>query len=343
MTCSTAATPARLESVPDPTSTPSAAAVLDPPPRGGAPGAPAVAGLRSPATWLDEQHRHEVRADALTAAWHARRAAREADEVEDFLFTYYPVRPARLRRWHPGVGRALLGAANEVAERASWRWHRSTTSADGRRGVALEATAMLHDRGEAVRWIRGVLASTARRPASLGCLGLHEWAMVYRAGTDVRHTLPLRLGSEGTDAVVEAHRIRCTHFDAFRFFTEPARPLNVLQPTAEDRAGNEQPGCLHANMDLLRHALKLGPAVPGDLLLDCFELARDVRVLDMEASPYDVTRLGYGTVAIETPQGRAEYVERQRGFAQRSAPLRERLLTVCDALLAAGAADPTCV
>ncbi|WP_043497992.1 hypothetical protein [Georgenia sp. SUBG003] len=88
-------------------------------------------------------------------------------------------------------------------------------------------------------------------------------------------------------------------------------------------------------MDLLKIALKLGPACPGELLLDCFELARDIRVLDMQASPYDVTGLGHATVAIETPAGRAEYVARQREFGERAAPLRNRLLEVTSALLAA--------
>ena len=86
--------------------------------------------------------------------------------------------------------------------------------------------------------------------------------------------------------------------------------------------------------DLHKWATKLSPAVPGDLTLDCFELARDIRTLDMQASPYDVSSLGETPVAIETADGRAEYVTRQRCFAERSAVLRGRLLRVCDALLA---------
>ncbi len=70
--------------------------------------------------------------------------------------------------------------------------------------------------------------------------------MVYRADSHgVRHAgWPLRLGSAGTDQVVENHRIACSHFDAFRFFTEPARALNVLRPQHDDRPDFEQPGCL---------------------------------------------------------------------------------------------------
>jgi hypothetical protein len=86
-------------------------------------------------------------------------------------------------------------------------------------------------------------------------------------------------------------------------------------------------------MDLHKWALKLGPAVPGELALDCFDLARDVRRLDMQASPYDLSSYGEQPVPIETPEGKAEYVARQRGFADRAAVLRTRLAEVCAALL----------
>ena len=88
--------------------------------------------------------------------------------------------------------------------------------------------------------------------------------------------------------------------------------------------------------DLYKWAYKLGPAVPGELLADCFALAADVRELDMRASPYDLTGHGYAPVAVETPEGKAEYGAAQRGFADRGAVLRERLLAVCRELLAPG-------
>ena len=51
----------------------------------------------------------------------------------------------------------------------------------------------------------------------------------------------------------------------------------------------------------------------------------------MQASPYDVTTYGLDPVAIETPEGKAEYVARQRGFAERGNVLRGRLVDVCEA------------
>ncbi len=280
--------------------------------------------------WVALEAAHRRRARDITRGHRERRSRGEHHAVEDFLFDYYAIRAGRLDRWHPGTGVTLLGDDDELlAARAGWRWHVRTS--DG--GVQLGAEAFVADRRPALEQLLAILRATAGRPAHLGCLGLHEWAMVYRQpAAERRHDLPLRLGADGTDAVVEAHPVRCTHFDAFRFFTPAARPVNRLQPTRQTQPELEQPGCLHANMDLMRAALTLGPACPGELLLDCVELARDIRVLDMRASPYDVTSLGYRPVAVETAEGRAEYVAAQRTFAERSAPLRERLVAVGEGL-----------
>jgi hypothetical protein len=300
--------------------------VTAPAPGHAAPGAGPV--LLDEATWHARAAEHAARADALTAGHRARRAAGERHAVEDFLFEYYPAKPAQLRRWHPGAGVALEAGAEPPAH-AAWRWYR--TGADG--AVTLDVPAFLADRGSTVQYVHALLSATAARPAATGCFGLHEWAMVYREREgEHRHGLPLRLGGAGTDAVVESHRIRCSHIDAFRFFTPDAAPLNTLRPTRETQVAMEQPGCLHANMDLYKWALKLGPAVPGDLLLDAFALAREIRVADMQASPYDVTAYGLEPIAIETPEGKAEYVRRQRGFAAAAQELRARLLAACELL-----------
>jgi hypothetical protein len=186
-----------------------------------------------------------------------------------------------------------------------------------------------------VRQLHTLLTATASRQPTLGCFGLHEWAMVYQAEEN-RHPWPLRLGASATDDVVREHRITCSHFDAFRFFTPPARPLNLLQPGRDDRAAFEQPGCLHAGMDLYKHAFRLSPLIGSDLIADAFELAWEIRVLDMRAAPYDFTGVildptgeEWTPVRIETPEGKAEYVAAQRAFAERGAPIRQRLIDEC--------------
>ncbi|WP_345414094.1 3-methyladenine DNA glycosylase [Actinomycetospora chlora] len=266
--------------------------------------------------WRARADAHAARADALTAGHRDRRARGEAHPVEDFLYTYYPTRPARLRRWHPGAGVVLADAG----ERASWRHYVA-----GPGGVRVDHAALAAERAGTVAFVAGLLRATAGRPAQLGCFGLHEWAMVYR-DEHTRHPVPLRLGAAGTDEVVDSHRLRCSHYDAYRFFTGAAAPRNAVTPTRERQAELEQPGCLHAGMDLYKWADKLGPLVPGELLLDAFTLARDIRVLDMRASPYDLAAHGYAPVRVETPEGKAEYAAAQRAFADRGAAVRARLL-----------------
>jgi hypothetical protein len=275
------------------------------------------------ATWRARAEAHAARVDAFVAPHLVRRREGRTHPVHDFLFTYYSQRPAQLRRWHPGYGVALADAPDY----AGLKGYRDGTVPD--EYVAAHST-----------WIEStwtLLRATEGRPAQLGCFGLHEWAMVHRAAESTegtRHPWPLRLGPAGTDRVVESHRISCSHFDAFRFFTPTARPLNTLSPGSGDRASYEQPGCLHANMDLYKHAFRLTPMVCSDLVADCFELAHDIRVLDMRASPYDLRDLGFEPVRIETAEGKQEYVAAQREFADRAAPLRRRLAAECERLLA---------
>jgi hypothetical protein len=277
-------------------------------------------------SWQARQNAHETRVDRWIGPHLERRQAGVAHPVEDFLFTYYSQRPARLRRWHPGYGVGLLGAEQHVG----WKGYAV------RDGVVAVTEQHVRSQRPVLEALHRLLRATASRPAQLGCFGMHEWAMVYRLPRDdVRHAdWPLRLGSAGTDAVVESHRIACSHFDAFRFFTDEARPRNTLRPGRDDRPDFEQPGCLHAGMDLYKHAFRLTPMVCSELVADCFELARDIRELDMRASPYDLSDLGYSPVEIETPAGKQEYVAAQRAFAERGAPLRRRLIEECERLLA---------
>jgi hypothetical protein len=291
------------------------------------------------AEWTARATEHRARVDRWVAPHVERRRQGRTHPVLDFLFTYYSEPPGRLRRWHPGAGLALAGAA--ARERLAWPRYAEVDGVDdeGRqvRGVGLDLPAFLAARGDGLRRIAALLRATAGRPPSFGCFGLHEWAMVHRpeAG-EVRHPVPLRLGQQGTDAVVEAARLQCTHVDAYRFFSRHAAPRNALRPTRDTQTELEQPGCLHAGMDLFKWAYKLSPAVPGELLADCLDLAGEIRELDMRASPYDLRELGYEPVAIETAEGRAAYVAAQRAFAARGAVLRARLIEVCDAVLEAG-------
>lgn len=282
--------------------------------------------------WQGSVEKQKLRASQYTEPHRARRTRGERHPVWDFLFEYYPVRASQLERWQPGLGLLLLDASSSPT--ASQPHHR--TFADG--SVAFDPQSFLAKRRGDMERIRELLRAVESRPAHFDCFGMHEWAMVYRGKP--RHDLPLRLGAEGTDAVVEAHQLKCTHFDAYRFFTPAARPLNLTVLDRADQVSSDQAGCVHVAMDLYKWAAKMGPVVPGELLLDAFELAVEARQLDMEASPYDCRGLdgefdaGFDVVAVETPAGKAEYVARQRELASCAEPIRARLLSLLDELLA---------
>jgi hypothetical protein len=276
--------------------------------------------------WTARRRAHDLRVRQWTDPHQARQSRGEKHPVEDFLFEYYSYRPSWLRRWHPGPDLVLTGDAAQ--EFLRWPEYRPVAG-----GVALDLSTYDPKRVESLRWLGDLLRATADRPAQFGCFGLHEWAMVYRE-EKVRHSSwPLRFLPGEIASIVDATPIRCTHFDAFRFFTPAARPRNRLQPERGTTLQYEQRGCLHANMDLYKWAFKLAPFTPSELVADCFELARDIRQVDMRASPYDLRALGYLPIPIETPAGKQEYEAHQREFARRSEPLRSRLLNVVERVL----------
>ncbi|MCS7020692.1 MAG: 3-methyladenine DNA glycosylase [Gemmataceae bacterium] len=245
--------------------------------------------------------------------------------VYDFLFEYYSFRPAHLLRWSPGWGVLLEGATRADVGWKDFVPHES--------GIVLPIGAFPEHRLEYLRWAVTYLEAVALREPSFSCMGLHEWAMVYKAST-VRHTcVPLRLDRRQIEAVVESQSLRCTHYDAFRFFTPAARPLNRWHLSRETSFLFDQPGCIHANMDLYRFAYKIAPFCPSEVLADAWELACQARIIDMRASPYDLRSFGLEPIPIETAAGRAEYVEAQRHLSAMAQPLRLRLLHLYRRLL----------
>lgn len=277
----------------------------------------------STAAWRERMDAHRARVEKHTQPARNRRDRGLPHPIADFLFEYYPFSFSFLENWQPGLGVALEWP-NDSPAPFSERWH-----AVENRLLAADPGRLAGKERQRLRWIGELLEATHDRPPNFACHGLHEWAMVYR-GKEVRHekTLHLRLPQAEIDAVVETRAICCSHHDAFRFFASEARPLNHLQPTLETRILLEQPGCLHANMDLYKWAAKAMPWAGSDLLLDCFELAVALRDLDMRASPYDLSAWGREAVRIETPEGRRIYENEQKELAIKARALRQRLLDV---------------
>ncbi|MDX6765474.1 MAG: hypothetical protein SFU85_01650 [Candidatus Methylacidiphilales bacterium] len=273
--------------------------------------------VRHELDWRLERDEHPARIESLMGEHMRRRERGETHPVYDFLFEYYSYRPSHLFKWSPGLGVYLEGAGPADFPDKPWAF-----DCDG--GWIDAAHLPLHRR-ESWEWILRLLEVTAERPPVFACGGLHEWAMVYRG--EVRHAaVPLRMQADDLAAFVESQAISCSHFDAFRFFTPAARPLNRVQPSKESRHTLEQRGCLHANMDLYKWAYKIAPWGSSILLADCLELAMQARELDMQASPYDLRSWGLEPVKMETTEGRAAFTRGQMELAEKAVPLRRRLI-----------------
>jgi hypothetical protein len=276
--------------------------------------------------WQATRRHHQDLVSTWTAPRLARRARGERHPVDDFLWEYYPIRPAQLMRWSPGLGVALADAQDEFDGQPGF-----TQTPDG---LAVDPTLLPQQLKMAAR-IAPLVTATAQRPPRYGCFALHEWAMVYGLSQEqVRHQAwQLRLDPQEVKAVVDDIGLRCTHFDAFRFYTDESRPLNPLQLTRETQLDNEQPGCLHANMDLYKWAWQLFPLTSSDLVRATREFAVDIRRLDMQAAPYDLRALGVEPIKVENADGRTEFAGQQKVFAERGAQLREEVRAVATAAL----------
>jgi hypothetical protein len=278
--------------------------------------------------WRARVEAHVERVQRWTLPHRERRAHREQHPVHDFLFQYYMYSPGKLEAWHPAPFESLVDSP-DARERFGPPEYRADSGV-----MTRDLGAMSQQAREQLKEVVNVLVATQRRPANFGCYGVHEWAMVYR-GNDVRHAeiAPLRLSQEEVDGFVESRPVACSHFDAYRFFAQDAKPLNRIPLEWSTRHETEQPGCIHANMDLYRWAYTAMPWIGSDLLLRCFELAAELRVLDMQASPYDLRELGFEPVRVETVEGRSEYQRRQRELSDRAEVLRAELIEVVGGVL----------
>lgn len=281
--------------------------------------------------WRDRERRHGERLRPWTEAVRTRHNERRAHPVHDFLFTYYSYRPSRLEQWHPPLGTALR-FSNAATVKDFLRNRRYSVRDDA---IQLDPAKFTARETKTCQWIAQLLRDIESRPARFGCAGLHEWAMLYAVPPEeVRHErFPLRLSLEEIAEVVRANRIGCTHYDAFRFFSEAARPLNAWQPSRETMGDLEQGGCLHTNMDLYKWAYKLAPWIGSDLIAEAFFLAAAGRELDMRASPYDLGELGFEPVPVENAEGRRRYELLQRALSEKAAPLRIKLIAACEDIL----------
>ena len=280
----------------------------------------------APATWRAQKAAHLTRVREWTTARTARAGRAISHPVYDFLFEYYSFRPAHLERWSPGADVIL-----EECSRSELDWPDDALATET--GWTIPSSSFPSHRHRFIDWGIRYLSGIAERPPLYSCFGLHEWAMVYKSDQPRHSKVPLRLSSQEISQVVESAGLRCTHYDAFRFFTPEAVPLNKAPLTRETTSDFDQRACIHVTMDLYKFAHKISPWCPSDLVADAFLLAADARSIDMRASPYDLRNLGFEPIQIETPRGREEYVKEQRRLSDLATPIRTRLLEVYRSLL----------
>ena len=256
----------------------------------------------------------------IVEAHRKRSNRREKHPIIDFLFEYYHFKPAKLLEWSPGIGVNLSGSA--IDQFAGKKGFTQTAH-----GVYINPDLFPTERIEGLDWTIELLKQTAKRKPAFNCFGLHEWCMIYEQ-SDIRHPqLPLRLSHNDVRQISETHSVQCTHYDAYRFYSSSAKSFNRQPLIRESMQADEQPGCLHNNMDLYRWAYKFHPWVPSQLITRAFLLAIQIRHTDMRASPYDVSALtNSAPIKIETQQGKSEYVEQQKQYYKMAQPLRKLLL-----------------
>lgn len=283
--------------------------------------------LLSPDIWMMRAKKHRDLVGSYCDAFIKRRARGLKHPVHDFLFTYYPFSPQKLKQWVPSYKEQLEVNSESLAE---YPWLDKPWFCMSE-GVLAYSEKSMKKVNKLATFVAQLCLNIAERPPRFGCFGLHEWAMVYQLPQDsVRHeTYPLRLSSKAITQTLQGQTLCCTHYDAYRFFTPQARPLNLFHPTLDTRLEMEQGGCVHANMDLYKWATKFWPWIGSDFIAKTFLLSLEGRELDMRASPYDLSADGYLPIPIETEEGRKQYQKEQLLYAQRAAPLREELRQFC--------------
>jgi hypothetical protein len=279
--------------------------------------------------------------------------------VYNFLIEYYGLKGVkgtkRLARWSPTpdlhfTGGVLLENASEQDLGGILHFRGAFLRDDG----ILYSPSLFFGKGDSERtmeaaraatpflWYRAILQQTIQAEPILHCHGLHEWAMQYQpAGASkppsakYQSHLSLRVDQDTINGAVERKGIHCTHVDALRFFAPPAAPLNhhgaSLQRT--DQLRLEQPACVHAQMDLLKIALRLQPFLGAELLQAVLDVALVARRLDVAASPYDVVRYGIHSLPVETAGGRSQYRKEQTALMKRAEPVRHELLRAYESFL----------
>ena len=269
--------------------------------------------------WKHQEKNHTKILSSKIDDYLIRREQQEKNPILDFLFEYYSFPPSKLKKWSPGFGVLLKSNGNKL-------FNSFKAIANTDEGAYLNAKLFPQQRSKSLQWILNLLKQTSQKDPHLGCFGMHEWAMVYRC-KNVRHSyLPLRYSKKEIAEIVEQESLTCTHNDAYRFFTEAAKPMNDQTLNHQNFRQTEQPGCLHTNMDLYKWAFKMYPWISSNIIREAFLLALKSRRIDMRASPYNLSSMGLSPIKVETREGKMEYVALQKKIFKKAQTIRKKLI-----------------
>ena len=274
--------------------------------------------------------------------------------IYNFLHTYYQYSFKAIELYSPGINIILQDAYgdNGINELVSNKYCKYLNNDVYYTPSCIPSTTKKEKQHITfLKHNHNILRKTHQRSPFFGCFGMHEWAMVYDPDYSSTTTttataeymnkykqqkyLNFRISQSIINNVVSNSNLRCTHFDAWRFFQDDARIQNKHHLERYNQEEYEQPGCIHANMDLFKCATDIYPLIPSTLLLSCLELAINSRTIDMRASPYDVSSYSgcEDAIEIETNIGRQLYIKEQEKIYQQSIPIRHELLMYYDEIL----------
>ena len=215
-----------------------------------------------PAEWEPLQAAHVARVDALLADHLDRRTTPRTTPGRGLPLHLLPDPPEPAPHLAPRARGSACSAPRSTREGAA------TCTPTTRRELD---PAEISRRSDSIRWIRQLLSGNGRPPAAVRLLRPARVGDGLPRTEEIRHeTWPLRLGAEGTDRVVESHKIACSHFDAFRFFTAAGPPSErpPTHPRGPTRAGARRlPPRQHGPLQVGRQVDALRPQLVGPGLL----------------------------------------------------------------------------
>ena len=279
------------------------------------------------AEWRPLQAAHQARVDALTSGPPGQ--GRRADPAPGrglpvhLLLVAAGAAPALVpgRRGRAGRCRGPAWTGDSTGDCRPPAADRSggAPPVDGGPLVTVDLATFRQARGSQLAFTARLLGATAAAPGQFGCFGLHEWAMVFRQD-DGR--VVTRTGRSGWARPAPTRSCGSTRSGApttTRSGSSPRRPgrSTPLQPDRDSQVQMEQPGCLHASMDVYKWAYKLIPMVPSSSAAGRLRAGQvDPRAGHARVAVRPDRARIPTRVRIETPTGKAEYVAAQREFAR---------------------------